>query len=239
MNIVLIGYGKMGKAIEIIAKNRNHNIVEIINRNENHKINNSLAKKCDIAIEFTTPTESEDNILKCLENKISIVTGTTGWNYNKEKIINLCNKNKIAFFYSSNFSIGMNIFFEINKKLAELIDKYDSYQVSIEETHHIHKLDKPSGTAITLAKDIIHNTKKYSSVPKNNEEIIKELSINSIREAEVFGNHKVTWNNNVDSITIEHDAKSRVGFALGAVLASEFIKDKIGILSMQDLLNLN
>lgn len=236
MNIAIIGYGKMGKTIERIANERNHNIIEIIGNGEIEKINASLAEKCDVAIEFSKPTSCRENILKCLNNNISVLSGTTGWNYDEEEIKNICAKNDTAFLYSSNFSIAVNIFFEINKKLAELMDKYSNYNVAIEETHHIHKFDKPSGTALTLAKDIIQNSTRFSNIPDNKEDIVQKLNINSIREGEVCGNHKVKWESDIDSICIEHDAKSRDGFALGAIIATEFIYNKRGIYYMKDII---
>lgn len=238
MNIAIIGYGKMGKTIERIAKERNHNIIEIIGSSESEKINASLAEKCDVAIEFTKPSSCRENILKCLNNNISVISGTTGRSYDEKEIKNICAKNDTAFLYSSNFSIGVNIFFEINKKLAELMDKYSNYNVSMEETHHIHKLDKPSGTALSLAKDIIKTSKIFSNIPDNKEDIVKKLNIKSIREGEVFGNHKVKWESEIDSICIEHNAKSRDGFALGAIIAAEFIYNKRGIYYMKDIIGM-
>ena len=235
MKITLIGYGKMGKTIEKIALQRAHNIVEIIDIGEESKFNSETVLNTDIAIEFTNPQSAENNIKKCLENGISVVSGTTGWNFNNYEIEEICVKNNCAFFYASNFSIGMNIFFEINKKLAQLLSNHQDYTVQIEETHHIHKLDKPSGTAITLATAIIENSNRYQN-SELDKYVDDTIPIKSFRVGEIVGEHNVIWDSEIDTISIEHSAKSRDGFAIGAILAAEFLKNKIGVFSMQDLL---
>ena len=225
----------MGKTIEKIALQRGHNIVETIDVGEEFKFNSETFLNTDVALEFTNPQSAENNIKKCLEKGISVVSGTTGWKFNKNEIAEICMKNNCAFFYASNFSIGMNIFFEINKNLAQLLNNQDSYNVKIEETHHIHKLDKPSGTAITLADAIIENSDKYKNWELD-KYVADTISIKSFREGEVVGEHKIVWDSEIDTISIQHAAKSRDGFACGAVLSAEFLKNKIGVFSMQDLL---
>ncbi|MDR2009263.1 MAG: 4-hydroxy-tetrahydrodipicolinate reductase [Bacteroidales bacterium] len=238
MNIALIGYGKMGKAIEKIALERGHNISAIIDMNSSLKSIDDLHEKVDVAIEFTTPSSAGKNIYECLKKSIPVVSGTTGWNINIPEIKNLCKEYKTSMFYASNFSIGMNIFMEINKNLAVMMNKFDAYKVSIEETHHIHKLDKPSGTAITLAEDIIKKYSKYNNWQLSPVNDAGHLGISSFREGETIGDHKITWKSDIDKITIEHSAKNRDGFALGAILSAEYIRDKEGYFTMRDLLNL-
>ena len=236
MNIALIGYGKMGKEIERIAVERGHNISEIIDINQNSIQN--ISNNIDVAIEFTNPASAKNNVYDCLGKGIAVVSGTTGWNLNIEDISKKCIQNNTAMFYASNFSVGMNIFMTINEKLAKLLNDFKDYSAKIEETHHIHKLDKPSGTAITLAKDIIDNSSKYQNWELNKSNDILNLCISSFREGEVIGDHKITWENEIDNITISHSAKNRSGFAIGAVLAAEFIQKKTGFFTMKNLLNL-
>ncbi|MDR2835125.1 MAG: 4-hydroxy-tetrahydrodipicolinate reductase, partial [Bacteroidales bacterium] len=180
---------------------------------------------------------AEKNILACLKNGISVVSGTTGWKFNEEKIEKICKQNNVGFFYSSNYSLGMNVFVQINKKLAELLNHFENYSVRIEESHHIQKLDKPSGTAITLVKDIIENHDKFSEWELSDRTKIPKIGIKSIREGEIVGEHKIIWESEIDKIIIEHEAKTRDGFALGAVIASEFLNKKTGIYKMSDLFN--
>lgn len=236
MNISIIGYGKMGRAVEQIAESRGHKIVEVIDYKENHKFDSENFLNSDVAIEFTLPDSVEQNISTALSKGVSIVSGTTGWSMDTNQYKNLCLENKAALLFASNFSIGVNIFFEINKKLAELMSNFQDYNGSIEETHHIHKIDKPSGTAVSLAKEIISKNNNYKEWALNDNG--EKLPIFSKREGEVFGYHSVKWESEIDYIKIEHNAKSRKGFALGAVLAAEFIKNKIGVYTMKDLLNI-
>ncbi len=237
MKIALIGYGKMGKTIEQIALNRGHEVVLIIDVTNQQDLTVENLKKADAVIEFTIPSSAVSNYKLCFDAGVPVVSGTTGWlaQYN-EVIENMKAKNG-TFFYTSNFSLGVNLFFALNKQLAKLMNGKEGYDVSMEEVHHIHKLDEPSGTAITLAEGIFEN------YPKNKWTLddatsANEMHIEAIREGEVPGIHRIKYESAVDHIMIEHDAKSRQGFALGAVIAAEYAADKKGILSMNDLLNL-
>ncbi|HBF89082.1 MAG TPA: 4-hydroxy-tetrahydrodipicolinate reductase [Bacteroidales bacterium] len=234
MKIAIIGYGKMGHAIEKIAKERNHEIAIIIDKNDditlikNHKI--------DVAIEFSTPETAYQNIKTCLNSNVPIVVGTTGWLDKYTEIENLCNEKKSSFIFASNYSIGANIYFEINRKLAKIMNNQSNFEISIEETHHIHKLDAPSGTAIVIANDIIKEIDRKTSwsLEKNEE---NSIHINAIRKGEIFGNHTVDYESENDIIEITHKAKSRNGLAFGAVVAAEYIHNKKGIFTMKDILN--
>lgn len=239
MKIALIGYGKMGQEIEKVALERGHQIVCKVDIDENDKFHSPEFKSADVAIEFTTPKSALNNYRKAFESNVPVVSGTTGWLEDIDEIKNECNNNGKTFFYASNFSLGVNLFFAVNKYLSKLMNNFPDYEVVMEETHHIHKLDAPSGTAITLAEDIIANIKRknswalYNDTDDNKSDIIE---IKDYREGEVPGIHSVIYESDVDSIKITHNAKSRRGFALGAVLAAEFTKDKKGFLGMQDLL---
>lgn len=236
MNISLIGYGKMGKTIEIIALERKHSIILRIDADT--PINTLASAPTHVAIEFSQPESAFENIKYCLENGIPVVCGTTGWLSKLTEIHEICKQNKGTFFYSSNYSLGVNIFFHLNKMLAEIMAKYSVYDVSLEEIHHLEKKDAPSGTAITLAQGILqHQTQKENWVNHNTENP-HDLEITSKREPNVPGTHTVSYNSEEDLIQITHQAHSRKGFALGAVLAAEFIKDKKGIFDMEDLLDL-
>ncbi len=238
MNIGLIGYGKMGKSVETLALKRGHNIVSILDINNIDNLNTDLAKKIDVAIEFSTPESANSNIVKCLELGISVVSGTTGWSYNPDELDKLAKQNNAAIFIASNFSVGVNLFMEVNKKLAGLMETFNTYKVNMEETHHIHKLDKPSGTAISLANDIIKENSRYVNWKLKPENDIHNIQIESFREGETIGNHKIIWNSEIDTISIEHNAKNRSGFTSGALLAAEYINGKTGFYKMKDLLNL-
>ncbi|WGH27463.1 MAG: 4-hydroxy-tetrahydrodipicolinate reductase [Candidatus Bostrichicola ureolyticus] len=235
MNIAIIGYGQMGKAIEKIAKKRKHNIIYITSSKP--EVDN--LKKAEVAIEFTKPESAFENLKICLENKIPIVCGTTGW-LNKLKMIeDICKKNNGTFLYSSNFSISMNIFFKINSFLAKMMSSYiQNYNIIIEEIHHLRKLDKPSGTAISLAEDIIKETNKKNWYLLDNNKDVKsnEIPILSKRIENTIGTHIITYSSNIDYIKIKHNAYNRDGFALGAIIAAEWIKDKKGIFSMKEVL---
>lgn len=235
MKIAIIGYGKMGKAIEQIAADRGHTISAIIDLNGSTAINAGLA---DVAIEFTSPTSARQNIIDCIACGIPVVSGTTGWDFDKSEMETLCRDNSTSVFQASNFSIGANIFMEINEKLAGIMNDFGDYSAKIEETHHIHKLDKPSGTAISLANGIIKNNSKYVKWELKPVSDIQNIEITSFREGEIFGDHTVLWENDIDRISITHSAKSRKGLAFGAVLAAEFVADKKGVFSMRDLLKL-
>ncbi|MBT8285486.1 MAG: 4-hydroxy-tetrahydrodipicolinate reductase [Flavobacteriaceae bacterium] len=232
MNIALLGYGKMGKMIEQISLKRGHHIVARIDL-ETAKINYG---EIDVAIDFSVPESAVDNIRGCLANGVPVISGTTGWLNRYEEVADYCKEKKGAFLYSSNFSLGVNIFFELNNILAGLIANSKNYKVSIDETHHIHKLDAPSGTAITLAEGIIEATdySKWELDGKGEDTVV----VHSHREGEVPGTHIVTYSGSVDEISIKHKAYNREGFALGAVVAAEWIQGKQGVFSMKDVLNL-
>ncbi len=234
MKIALLGYGKMGKTIEEIALNRGHEIVlkleEDIDTCEIDKM------EIDVAIDFSVPKAAFKNITTCFKNKIPVVCGTTGWLDDYEKAIEICKKEDSAFIYASNFSVGVNLFFELNKKLAKMMNGMDDYAVEIEEIHHTQKQDAPSGTAISLAQQIIsENDKKKNWQLDHAEE--DEIPVKAKRIDDVPGTHTVSYNSKIDSIEIVHTAKSRQGFALGAVIAAEFLKDKKGIFTMKDVLS--
>ena len=233
MRIALLGYGKMGKMIEQVALARGHKIVLKIDA-ESDDFDISLV---DVAIDFSIPSAAVQNISNCLKNGIPIVSGTTGWLENYDSIVSLCKERDGAFIYASNFSLGVNIFFELNRKLAKIMGDLDQYEVDIEEIHHTQKLDAPSGTAITLAEDIINSTnhRGWSLEVKEGENL---LPIESKRIAKVPGTHTINYKSNVDRISMTHEAFNREGFALGAVIAAEWLIGKTGIFSMQDVLNI-
>lgn len=231
MNIALLGYGRMGKTIEKIAEDRGHKIVLKVDKNEGFTLEN-----IDVAIDFSIPEAAVNNISTCLKNKVPVVSGTTGWLEHYDEIAQLCRKNQGAFLYASNFSVGVNIFFELNKQLAKMMQHVSGYNVSMEEIHHIHKLDAPSGTAITLAEGIMENSENTGWVLDKQEEY--KIEINAVRQGEIPGTHSITYNSDVDEIKIEHKAHSRQGFALGAVLTAEWLHDKTGVYSMKDVLGL-
>jgi len=238
MKIALLGYGKMGKEIEKIALLRNHTISLVIDINNSRELTVENLQKSDVAIDFSTPSSAAENILKCFEAGVPIVCGTTGWMEKTDEIRNKCRAMNQALFFSSNFSIGVNIFFAVNRYLAKVMNSFEEYNVDMKEIHHIHKLDAPSGTAITLAGDIISCSNRKQKWELNAVSEGEVIGIKAEREGEVPGTHFVKWDSPVDSIEICHMAKNRKGFAFGAVLAAEFIKDKKGIYSMQDLLKL-
>ncbi|GAB4192885.1 MAG: 4-hydroxy-tetrahydrodipicolinate reductase [Thermoflexibacter sp.] len=225
----------MGKTIEQIATQRGHQISHIIDVNNAQDLQTIRKGDTDVVIEFTQPESAFENVKYCIENQIPIVCGTTGWLDKRLIIEQICQEKKSAFFYASNYSIGVNIFFKINQILAKMMNPYSQYEVSIEEIHHIEKKDAPSGTAITLAEDIIENLerKKGWKLAKN---ITDQINITAIRETDVAGTHTVFYKSDIDTIQIKHIAHSRQGFALGAVLAAEWLKDKQGVFGMNDLL---
>jgi len=236
MKIALIGYGKMGKEIEQIAISRGHSVVLTIDINNSEDLTAENLSKADVAIEFTSPGTAVKNYQKCFDAGISVVSGTTGWLEQKESVEKACREKNGCFFYSSNFSLGMNIFFELNRNLARMMKGFPQYDVSMTEIHHIQKLDAPSGTAISLAQDIISvhggKTKWTIEEPESNE----ELHIQPIREGTVPGIHTIKYNSEVDYIEITHSAYNRKGLAMGAVMAAEFSAGRKGIYSMADLL---
>jgi len=236
MKIALLGYGKMGHAIEEIALKKGHEIVLRITDENLGDLTKENIRKADIAIEFTNPQSAAENILFCLNENVAVVCGTTGWLDQLKTVEEKCKEINGSFLYASNFSVGVNIFFEVNKKLATLIKPHPTYNIELEEIHHTQKKDAPSGTAITLAEQIIEVSDKKNKWVNSDSENENELSIISKRIDEVPGTHSVKYSSTVDDIEIIHTAHNRKGFAEGAVLAAEFIADKKGIFSMKDVL---
>jgi 4-hydroxy-tetrahydrodipicolinate reductase len=238
MKIALIGYGKMGKAIEEIAVSRGHEIVlrVSIDNLEDNTVEN--IRKADTAIEFTGPESAYDNIIRCMQAGVPVVCGSTGWLDKFEAVKQYCLKENKAFLYASNFSIGVNIFFEVNRRLAELMAPHPDYDVNITEVHHTEKRDAPSGTAITLAGQILEKNHRKKGWINHISDNLEELAIISERTDPAPGTHKVRYSSAIDDIEIIHTAHNRKGFASGAVLAAEFIRDKKGIFSMKDVLGL-
>lgn len=236
MNIAIIGYGKMGMAIEKIATDRGHAVLLKINLDNMHDFTIENLKMCDVAIEFTDPTSAISNIKKCFEAQLPVVVGTTGW-YNKLEEIKLnCLSSNNTLLYASNYSLGVNLFFELNKKLAQLMNNYSSYDVEMEEIHHTEKKDSPSGTAITLAEGIIENIDRKTTWVNHVAKQENELSIISKRIVNVPGTHEVVYKSAEDEIEIKHTALNRNGFALGAVIGAEYIFNKKGIFTMKEVL---
>ncbi|MDR1054632.1 MAG: 4-hydroxy-tetrahydrodipicolinate reductase [Prevotellaceae bacterium] len=239
MKIALLGYGKMGKEIEKIAHKRGHEIVIIIDKDNQDDIKSETFLSAQMAIEFTTPETAFDNISTCLLSSVPVVSGTTGWLSRYDEIKALCEKQQCAFFYASNYSLGVNIFFHINRELARIMEHYADYNVSMEEIHHIQKKDSPSGTAISLANDIISLiSRKLLWINESNSKD-DEIAINSIREGTVPGTHTVVYESEADIISIEHRAKNRKGLALGVIIAAEFLINKKGIYTMDDVLGIS
>jgi 4-hydroxy-tetrahydrodipicolinate reductase len=238
IRIALIGYGKMGKAIEEIALQRNHTIVLKIDEYNVTDFTKENLSKADVAIEFTSPHSAFENIKKAIDWQTPVVSGSTGWTERLEEMKNYCTQKDGSFVYASNFSIGVNIFFELNKKLASLMLSHTDYKVSIEETHHTQKKDAPSGTAITLAEQIMEQQPFKKKWVNNESDNTEEIPITSKRIDPAAGTHIIKYSSAIDDIEIIHTAHNRTGFAAGAVLAAEFIKDKKGFFTMQDVLNL-
>lgn len=233
MKILIAGYGRMGREIEAFAIERGHTIIAKFD-NEMDWQQESIPQ-CDVAINFSTPDTAPLIVNKCFDMNIPVVSGTTGWNDKMIEAKKRAIEESKTFFYASNFSLGMNIFFEINRKLASFLCPLQDYRVNIDEIHHIHKKDSPSGTAITLAEGILEECNRYDSWEiGSNEE--KKIRISSVRTGEVPGTHEIKWDSEVDSIQIKHTAHNRKGFAVGAVLAAEWIKGRIGAFGMSDLL---
>lgn len=238
MRIALIGYGKMGKAIEEIALKRGHEIVLKIDQPNLHEFTKENLQAADAAIEFTSPHSAFDNIKNCLAFGIPVVSGSTGWTERLAEMKNICMENDGAFIYSSNYSVGVNIFFEVNKKLAKLMAPHKEYEVIMEETHHTQKKDAPSGTAISLAEQILEQVDRKKQWVNELSDNPEDLEIMSQRVDPAPGTHAIKYSSVIDDIEIIHTAHSRTGFATGAVLAAEFINDKKGFFTMTDVLNL-
>ena len=235
MKIALIGYGKMGKTIEQIALQRGHQIVSIIDINNTADFDSEAFRSADVAIEFMTPATALGNYMRCFEANVPVVSGTTGWLSHLDEVKAKCEQEGKTFFYASNFSVGVNIFFALNRYLAKIMNGFPAYDVRMTEVHHIHKLDAPSGTAITLAEGILDNVERKERWTLETAEQPTDLPIHAIREGEVPGIHEIIYESEADTISIKHDAKSRAGFALGAVIAAEFTAGKKGFLGMNDL----
>ena len=233
MRIAILGYGKMGKVIERIAIDRGHTVVlKVSGSTKDYNI--SLA---DVAIDFSVPSAAVSNITKCLTHGVPIISGTTGWLDQYDAMASLCEEHDGAFIYASNFSLGVNIFFALNEKLAQMMQPFTQYNIAIEEIHHTQKLDAPSGTAISLTEDIIKHS-KYDSWALNEDKNGDAIPIIATREKDVPGTHTINYSSNVDDISINHTAHNREGFGLGAVIAAEWLRGKTGIFTMRDVLNI-
>ena len=241
MKIALIGYGKMGKMIEQIALDRGHEIVSIIDVNNQEDFDSPEFASADVAIEFTAPQAAYGNYLKAFKHNVKVVSGSTGWmNDHGDDVRRMCSEEGQTLFWASNFSIGVAIFSAVNRYLAKIMNGFEQYDAHMEETHHIHKIDAPSGTAITLAEEIVENLDRKTSWIKGQENVpydAKTLRVDSLRRGEVPGIHTVRYDSEADCITITHDAHSRKGFALGAVLAAEYTPKHNGLLTISDMFN--
>lgn len=236
MNIIISGYGRMGKEVETIALKRGHQILARIDRPDEWKQLDAVQPQVDVVIDFSQPEVVVNNLKRCFDARIPIVTGTTAWDEQLEEVVQACAAQEGTLFYAPNFSIGVHIFFRANQQLAKLMAGTEGYSAMIDETHHIHKLDAPSGTAIKIADGIIAQNKQFEKWVKGLSASQSDLSIVSNREAEVTGTHEVIYDSEVDKISLKHEAKNRSGFALGAVLAAEFVQGKQGVFTMDDLL---
>ena len=236
MEIALLGYGKMGKEIASVAEDRGHEITVTIDSEADWMEKIDDLRRCDVAIDFSTPDTAVDNIMKCFNIGMPIVVGTTGWYDQLESVVHDCRqRDNAALFVASNFSIGVNVLFDINRRLADIMNHYPQYDVRVDETHHIHKLDAPSGTAITIADDIVDRLDRKDDWELDTDDP-DNLKVVAHREGEVSGIHQVTYESDMDILSIRHEAKSRKGFALGAVVAAEFLHDKKGYYTMADML---
>lgn len=238
MRIALIGYGKMGKAIEEVALHRGHEIVLKIDQPNLHDFTKENMVKADAAIEFTSPHTAFANVKACIEFGVPVVCGSTGWTEKLDQLKQVCADKNGSFIYSSNYSVGVNIFFEVNKKLAALMAPHKEYEVILEETHHTQKKDAPSGTAISLAEQVLESIKRKKQWVNEISDNPEDLEIISQRIDPAPGTHRIKYSSAIDDIEIIHTAHNRKGFATGAVLAAEFIKDKKGLFTMKDVLNL-
>ncbi|WP_143310413.1 4-hydroxy-tetrahydrodipicolinate reductase [Chitinophaga vietnamensis] len=238
MKIALIGYGKMGKAIDAIATAKGHEVILRVEHNTPQLLDKEHLGQADVAIEFTTPETAYHNVLKCFEANVPVVCGTTGWLDKLPEVEKLCKEKKQAFLHATNFSIGVNIFFEVNKRLAALMASQPQYDVWMEEIHHTQKKDAPSGTALTLAEQLMASVSRKKTWVNEESHEAGVLSIISKRIDPAPGTHSITYTSAIDDITITHTAHSREGFAAGAVIAAEWLKGKTGVFSMKDVLNL-
>ncbi len=234
MKVAIIGYGQMGKTIEQILLNRDH---EVVARFGSSGIDEQILAKADVAIEFSRPEAAFENIAACFRQKVPVVSGTTGWLAKYDEAVKLCSEHDGAMLYASNFSLGVNIFFEINKYVARIMDSYNQYDVNMTEIHHTRKQDAPSGTAITLAEQIIENIQRKEGWTLKEQHDPQQIAIEAIREGNVPGTHSINYHSEIDSIEIKHTAHGRKGFAFGAVIAAEYLAGKKGIYSMKDVLN--
>lgn len=244
MKIAIIGYGRMGHIVEKIAKERGHKVCCVIDADNIADFESHDFRKADVAIEFSTPSSAVDNILKAFVAGVPVVSGTTGWSDYLDDVRRMCNEGKGTLLYASNFSIGVNIFMAVNRYLSRLMNHFPGYSTEVAEVHHVHKLDHPSGTAITLAEDLITTNNRLahwqefaSGEQAEKSSKTKVLPVFWRREGEVPGIHTISWESEADSISITHDARTREGFAMGAVLAAEWLKGKKGFFSFSDMLN--
>lgn len=238
MRIGLLGYGKMGREIEKIALRHRHEIAWTITSATRERLTPELLKQADVVIEFTTPHSAPDNIRFCLANRVPVVSGSTGWYSRLPELTQVCTQNDGALFYASNFSIGVNLFWAVNRYMAGLMARYPEYRADIEEIHHTQKLDAPSGTAITLAEKTAEVHGSYSGWAHAGEASQTQIPIKAVRQDSVPGTHTLTWQSDVDKLVFTHEAFNRSGFALGAVKAAEWLTGKRGVFTMDDLLGL-
>lgn len=236
MKLALIGYGRMGHEIEEVATGRGHSIDLIIDKDNTGDLNGKNLNGIDAAIEFTFPEAALGNIVTCLEKGIPVVSGTTGWLEGYEKAAEICRKNNTSFIHSTNYSLGVNILFRLNSELAKIMSHNRSYSPSIEEIHHIKKLDAPSGTAISIARGIISQNSSFDGWVSGTERKESKIPISSVREGTIPGIHTITWDSSEDILILKHEAKNRKGLALGAVIAAEFISSRKGVFTMNDVL---
>ncbi len=236
MKLAIIGYGRMGHEIEDVAIGRGHEIGLIIDKDNTGDLDGQNLKGIDAAIEFTFPDTALENILKCLGNGIPVVSGTTGWLGDYDEAAEACLLNGTSFIHSSNFSLGVNILFRLNSELARILSAYPGYFPSIEEIHHVKKLDAPSGTAISLAEGILKQNPNFKAWSKGDAAADDAVPISSVREGMVPGIHTITWSSEIDNISLKHESKSRKGLALGAVVAAEYISSRKGVFTMSDVL---
>jgi 4-hydroxy-tetrahydrodipicolinate reductase len=236
MKIILSGYGKMNREVEKIAVSRGHEIVGRFDNEEDWQSFDNKIVKAEIAIDFSMPNVAVTNFIRCFEAGLPVVTGTTGWLDQLDEIKLICRKNDYSFFYSPNFSLGVNVFFHINRQLSKIMDGLTNYKVRIKESHHIQKLDAPSGTALKAVNDILDNSKRFKEWTPDITDDTSEIPVQSERIGEVPGTHEIIWESDADRLILKHEAKNRTGFALGAVLAAEFLKGKKGVYTMENLL---